>query len=79
MPEPYAHTVVCMDLANTIISATGDLLVLISVLILVWTLKAVNGARTDARTAEEAASKAREKAADRWSRVSPGGTLTPIN
>jgi hypothetical protein len=65
MPEPRAHTVVCMDLANTIISATGDLLVLISVLILVWTLKAVNGARTDAQTAEQAASKARKEAADR--------------
>ena len=54
-----------MDLANTIISATGDLLVLISVVVLVRTLTAVNGARVDAQTAEQAASKARKDAADR--------------
>lgn len=64
-PDARAHTVVCMDLANTIISAAGDLLVLISVVILVWTLTAVNGARTDAQTAEQNASKARKDAADR--------------
>lgn len=64
-PEFFAHTLVRMNLANTIISAAGDLLVLISVVILVRTLTAVNGARADAQTAERAASKARKDAADR--------------
>jgi hypothetical protein len=54
-----------MNLTNTIISMVGDLLVLLSAVILVWTLIAVNGARTDAQAAERAAVKARKDATDR--------------
>lgn len=54
-----------MALANTIISVVGDLLVLITLIVAVKALNIANGARADALTADETASKERGRAADR--------------
>jgi hypothetical protein len=54
-----------MELANTIISVVGDLLVLVTLIVAVKALNTANCARTDALTADETASKERVRAADR--------------
>jgi len=54
-----------MALASTIISAVGDLLVLIALIVAVKALYTANGARADALNAEQTASDARLQAADR--------------
>jgi hypothetical protein len=54
-----------MVLANTIIGAVGDLLVLVALLVAVRALDTANGARGDARTADQKASEARLQAANR--------------
>lgn len=54
-----------MALVNTIISVVGDLLVLITLIVAVKALNTANGARADASSADETASKERARAADR--------------
>ena len=50
-----------MQLANTVIGALGDLLVLVTLVVAMRTLKSANGARQDARAAEDKAERARNE------------------
>jgi hypothetical protein len=54
-----------MQLANTIIGALGDVLVLIALIVAVRALTTANGERADVQGAEDAAVQARREAADR--------------
>lgn len=52
-----------MELANTIIGALGDVLLVVTLVYVVRTLVTANGTRTDAQTADQAGSRDRQEAA----------------
>jgi len=62
---PRCPSVMAMALASTIISAVGDLLVLVALIVAVKALNTANGARTEALTADQTASRERLQAANR--------------